>query len=127
MDRPRVLLVDDNEAGLQLLSYGLRREFSVWIARNARHAVEIATELDWDADAIVTDLNLGDGMRGDEFAAYYRGLQKRRAVIVLITGATDIAPPHPKSDLDEIVLKPVNIDGLISLLWKLIFVRRQAT
>ena len=120
MERPRVLLVDDDEATLQTLAFALRRDFSLWVARSARHAIQVAEELHWDADAIVTDLDLGPGMRGDDFAVYYRGLEKRRTPIVLMTGATDIVGLRGVAGISEVILKPVNIEQLTALLWSLI-------
>ena len=118
--RPRVLLIDDNEATLQTLSFALRPHFSVWIARNASHAIEVAQELGWDADAIVTDLNLGTGLRGDQFAAYYGERQRSETPVVLMTGASEIVDLHAQARIAVVRLKPVDIDGLIAVLWSLI-------
>jgi CheY-like chemotaxis protein len=118
--RPRVLLIDDNEATLQTLSFALRAHFSVWTARNASHAIEVAEELDWDADAIVTDLNLGAGLRGDQFAAYYRERQKSDTPVVLMTGASEIVDLHAQARIAVVRLKPVDLESLIPVLWSLI-------
>lgn len=123
--RPRILLIDDNEATLQTLSFALRPHFSVWIARNAGHAIEVAKELEWDADAIVTDLNLGAGLRGDQFAAYYRERQKSETPVVLMTGASEIVDLHPHARIAVVRLKPVDLEGLIQALWSLIRRDRQ--
>lgn len=123
--RPRILLIDDNEATLQMLSFALRPQFSVWLARSADHATLVAQELDWDADAIVTDLHLGAGLRGDQFAAFYRERQKSETPVVLMTGASDIVDLHPRARIAVVRLKPVDLESLIQVLWSLIRRDRQ--
>src|SRR5436190_23253001 len=86
-NRPRVLLVEDDEDTLALFASALREECQVWVARDGRHAMEVAEELGWDADALVVDLALGRGPRGDQFVAYWRTRAKRSTPVIVVSGA----------------------------------------
>jgi DNA-binding response OmpR family regulator len=88
MHRRRIILVEDDEALLELLAVALREHYAVWVARDGTHALEVAAELDWDADALLVDLALGEGPRGDQFVAYYRTRQKRKTPVIVISGAS---------------------------------------
>ena len=67
----RVLVVEDDPDTLAAVATTLRDadEFAVWVARDADQALAVADELGYDADVLVLDLDLGHGMRGDQFAA----------------------------------------------------------
>jgi DNA-binding response OmpR family regulator len=60
----RVLVVEDDPDTLAVATV-LRDEFAVWVARDGEQALEVADELGFNADAVVLDLDLGRGMRGD--------------------------------------------------------------
>jgi DNA-binding response OmpR family regulator len=61
----RVLVVEDDPDTLAAVAAALRDEFAVWVARSAEQALEVVGELDFNPDAVVLDLDLGAGMRGD--------------------------------------------------------------
>ena len=42
MQRPRVLVVDDDDGTLQAIAAVLRRDFAVWVARDATQAIAVA-------------------------------------------------------------------------------------
>jgi len=85
-DKPRVLIVEDDLDTLAAVATTLRDEdeFAVWVARDGEQALVVAAELGFAADVVVLDLDLGPGMRGDQFAAESR----RRAKAV----STDRGP-----------------------------------
>ena len=120
MARPKVLVVDDHDGTLQAIAEALRRDFSVWIARTPSQASAVATELEWDADVLVVDLYLGDGSRGDEFAAHYRTRQKRHTPVIVISGAPDIFEVDDRISDALILLKPFDFDELVRTVWRLI-------
>jgi DNA-binding response OmpR family regulator len=82
----RVLVVEDDPDTLAAVATALRDEFAVWVARDAEQALEVAGELDFNADAVVLDLDLGSGMRGDQFAAEYRRRAGRQTPIIVVSG-----------------------------------------
>jgi len=118
--RPRVLVVDDHDGTLQAIAALLRRDFAVWIARDASHAIAVARELDWDADLVVVDLMLGDGLRGDEFAAVYRTHQQREVPILLMSGALGDVALHPDARLTATLHKPFDLQRLHALVSSLV-------
>jgi DNA-binding response OmpR family regulator len=92
--RIRVLVVEDDPDTLAAVAETLRDEFAVWVARNGEQALEVGDELGFNADVVVIDLDLGPGMRGDQFAAEYRRRAKGPARIIVLSGvprAYDIA------------------------------------
>ena len=84
--RIRVLVVEDDPDTLAAVAETLRDEFAVWVARTGEQALEVADELGFDADVVVVDLDLGRGMRGDQFAAEYRRRAKGPARIIVLSG-----------------------------------------
>ena len=84
----RVLVVEDDPDTLAAVATTLRDadEFAVWVARDADQALAVADELGYDADVLVLDLDLGHGMRGDQFAAEYRRRAARTTPIVVVSG-----------------------------------------
>ena len=86
----RVLVVEDDPDTLAAVATALRDEFAVWVARNAEQALEVASELAFNADAVVLDLDLGPGMRGDHFAAEYRRRAGRQTPIIVVSGVPRI-------------------------------------
>jgi DNA-binding response OmpR family regulator len=87
-ERVRILVVEDDPDTLAAVATTLRDEddFAVWVARNGEQAIQVADELGFDADVVIVDLDLGSGMRGDQFAAEYRRRAKREARIVVLSG-----------------------------------------
>jgi len=86
--KPRVLIVEDDPDTLAAVATTLREEdeFAVWVARDGEQALQVAGELGYEADVVVLDLDLGPGMRGDQFAAEYRRRATRAARIVVLSG-----------------------------------------
>lgn len=121
MSRARIILVEDDAATLESLAAVLREDFKVWVARDGTHALEVAEELQWDADAIVVDLRLGEGPRGDQFVAYYRTRARRRNIpVVLVSGAEGAYEVGRKMGAARVLRKPIDINVLTSTLHQLL-------
>lgn len=120
MQRPRVLVVDDDDGTLQAIAAVLRRDFAVWVARDATQAISVAAELDWDADVLIVDLLLGDGMRGDEFAAIYRTRQRRPTPLLVISGAAERFELAEGIDVSAVIHKPFDFEQFARLIWVLL-------
>ena len=113
MDRPTVLVVEDDDATLQMYASALREDFTVYVAKNAAHALAVSEELDWCADILVVDLALGSGLRGDQFITRYRDLCQKLTPVIVVSGAPrayDLAKlVRPQS----ILYKPIEVDELV--------------
>jgi DNA-binding response OmpR family regulator len=84
----RILVVEDDPDALFSVATVLRDEegFAVWIARDGAQAFEVAEELGFAADVLVVDLNLGPGMRGEQFVAAYRQRATRPVQVIVLSG-----------------------------------------
>lgn len=91
LQRPRILVIEDDPDTLAAVATVLRDEdaFSVWVARTGEQALEVADELGFNADLVVLDLDLGIGMRGDQFALEYRRRAGRPTPIIVISGVSE--------------------------------------
>ena len=107
----RVLVVEDDADTLAAVAAALREEFTVWVARTGE--LEVANELGFDADVVVVDLDLGPGMRGDQFAAEYRKRAKWPARIVVLSGAPAAHQIGRGIKAAAVVPKPYDADELI--------------
>ena len=92
----RILVVEDDPDTLAAIATALRDAdgFAVWVAKTGEQALEVAEELGFNADVVVIDLDLGAGMRGDQFAAEYRRRAMWPARIIVLSGvpaARDVA------------------------------------
>jgi DNA-binding response OmpR family regulator len=109
----RVLVVEDDADTLAAVAAALREEFTVWVARTGEQALEVADELGFDADVVVVDLDLGPGMRGDQFAAEYRRRAKWPARIVVLSGVPAAHEIGRGIKAAAILPKPYDADELI--------------
>jgi DNA-binding response OmpR family regulator len=109
----RVLVVEDDADTLAAVAAALREEFTVWVARTGEQALEVAEELGFDADVVVVDLDLGAGMRGDQFAAAYRKRAKWPARIVVLSGVRAAHEIGRGIKAAAILPKPYDADELI--------------
>jgi DNA-binding response OmpR family regulator len=109
----RVLVVEDDADTLAAVAAALREEFTVWVARTGEQALEVADELGFDADVVVVDLDLGPGMRGDQFAAEYRKRAKWPARIVVLSGVRAAHEIGRGIKAAAILPKPYDADELI--------------
>lgn len=105
--------MEDDADTLAAVAAALREEFTVWVARTGEQALEVADELGFDADVVVVDLDLGPGMRGDQFAAEYRKRAKWPARIVVLSGVQAAQQIGRGMKAAAIVPKPYDAEELI--------------
>jgi len=113
LDKVRVLVVEDDADTLAAVAAALREEFAVWVARTGEQALEVADELGFDADVVVVDLDLGRGMRGDQFAAEYRRRAKSPARLIVLSGVPAAREIGRAMHAAAVLPKPYDADELI--------------
>ncbi len=113
LEKIRVLVVEDDADTLAAVAAALREEFAVWVARTGEQALEVADELGFDADVVVVDLDLGPGIRGDQFAAEYRRRARAPARIVVLSGVPAAYDVARQIRAAAILPKPYDADELI--------------
>ncbi|TMF73406.1 MAG: response regulator [Chloroflexi bacterium] len=113
LDKVRVLVVEDDADTLAAVAAALREEFAVWVARTGEQALEVADELGFDADVVVVDLDLGRGMRGDQFAAEYRRRAKSPARLIVLSGVPAAHEIGRAMKAAAVLPKPYDADELI--------------
>lgn len=111
----RVLVVEDDPNTLAAVATTLRDEddFSVWVARSGEQALEVAGELGFDADVVIIDLNVGRGMRGDQFATEYRKLARSQPRLVVLSGAPAARTIAQQLRAAAILSKPYDAADLV--------------
>jgi DNA-binding response OmpR family regulator len=111
----RVLVVEDDPDTLAAVATTLRDAdgIAVWVARSGEQALEVAGELGFNADAVILDLDLGQGMRGDQFAAEYRRRAKSPARIVVLSGVPAAHEVARRIRAAAILAKPYDADELV--------------
>lgn len=110
----RVLVVEDDADTLATLGEALRDEFAVWVARTGEQALEVAGELGFDADVLVIDLDLGPGIRGDEFVLEYRRRAKRPPRVIVLSGVPELRELARSLGAAALLAKPYDLDDLAS-------------
>jgi DNA-binding response OmpR family regulator len=113
VDRKRVIFIEDDADVLAALTTCLREDFSVWVGRSGEQGLEVADELDFDADVLLVDLALGEGMRGDQFVKEYRRRAKRDVPVVILSGAPRAYEVAKSLRASAVLAKPIEIDELI--------------
>ncbi len=112
-EKIRVLVVEDDADTLAAVAAALREEFTVWEARTGEQALEVADELGYNADVVVIDLDLGQGMRGDQFATEYRRRAKWPARIIVLSGVPAAHQIARGIRAAAILPKPYDADELV--------------
>ena len=113
MDRKRVIVIEDDAELLETLGSLLREMFAVWVGRSGEQGLEVADELGFDADVLLVDLALGEGMRGDQFVTEYRRRAKRDVPVVILSGAPRAYEVAQSLRASAVLAKPVEADELI--------------
>ena len=109
----RVLVVEDDADILAAVAEALREEFMVWVARTGEQALEVADEFGFNADVVLVDLDLGPGMRGDQFAAEYRQRAKWPARVVVLSGVPAARRIAQEIKATAVLPKPYDADELV--------------
>ena len=108
-----MLVVEDDEATLQMYASALREDFRVFVAHSAAHAMAVSDELEWNADILVVDLALGEGDRGDQFVTQYRERASRRTPVIVVSGAPGAYEVAQAIRPQSILAKPIEVEDLI--------------
>jgi len=106
-------VVEDDADTLAAVAAALREDFAVWVARTGEQALEVADELGFDADVVVIDLDLGPGMRGDQFAREYRQRAQAPARIVVLSGVPAAHQIARQIRAAAVLPKPYDADELV--------------
>ncbi len=69
---------------------------------------------DVHADAIVVDLALGEGPRGDQFVSYYRTRAQRATPVIVVSGMDRAHELARSLRAATLLAKPVEIDELLA-------------
>ena len=107
----RILLVEDDEEAVRMLSYALR-ENGYEVASAATGFLALGEIAKRDADVILLDLFLSGGMHGGEFLEQYRR-SGGRAKVLVISGAARSDPIARNLVVDEWFGKPFDLERLL--------------
>jgi DNA-binding response OmpR family regulator len=116
VDRKRVIFIDDDPDLLEAVASHLREQFAVWVGRTGEQGLEVADELGFEADVLLVDLALGDGMRGDQFVNEYRRRAKREVPVVILSGAPRAYEVAQSLRVSAVLPKPTDIDEIMGTL-----------
>jgi two-component system alkaline phosphatase synthesis response regulator PhoP len=120
VDCKRVLIVDDEEDILEILSYNFKKSgFEVLVAKNGLEGYRLATE--HIPDIIVTDLWMPD-MDGLLMCKHIRDMRELDgSVIIVLTADTDEykAIAALNAGADEYMNKPVSPSLIVNMAWTL--------
>lgn len=123
VDRPTLMLVEDDADTLAVLARRLREHFRVFVARNEVQAIAVAEELGWNAAILVVDLRSDMRLRGDDFVTLYRQRGSRRTAMVIVSGPTHRDEIARTIRPEAILSRPVDPDELLRFVD--MFVRRE--
>lgn len=115
-DRPRVIVVDDDEDAADLLAFALPRHgFEVTVAHTLAQAKAL---MSMEFDALVSDVHLPDGTGFDVLSE----APKRPRVAVIASGSDGPEDRKRATDVGYLahLVKPVDIDQLASTLRRLL-------
>jgi YesN/AraC family two-component response regulator len=111
--KPRLLLVDDEEAILRTLGAVLQiNGFEVQTAANVSSALQLIHSSQFDV--LLTDLNIGQPADGFTLVSAMRHTQPR-ALTIIITGYPDFetALESLRNQVDDYILKPADPQALV--------------
>lgn len=111
MDRPRVLIIDDEEGPRQSLRILLKERFDVLLARNAIEGVEMLKQ--YGADAVIVDIRM-PGMSGIAALKDIREIDQLVSVIILTGyGTLETAKQALRLQASDYITKPFDAHEMI--------------
>ncbi|WP_353883480.1 LytR/AlgR family response regulator transcription factor [Paenibacillus amylolyticus] len=118
----RVLIAEDNKQQSDILIQHLNTMGNVevkGVARDSHELLNHAIELTGEIDALILDIELGDGSSGlDTYIRLpYRGVDLLPAI--LVTGANPEAPDTYDVGIIDVVSKPYTFDRMVKAITKL--------
>ncbi len=117
--KKHILVIDDEPAWLQILSYILQRKgFEVHVAHNAIAALETLKELKFDL--IVSDVRMPDMNGFDLLDRVKRTKKNSRTPFVFVTAIDDYESRKTAQNLGatDYLTKPFNEDEVVNILSK---------
>jgi ActR/RegA family two-component response regulator len=112
MNKPKVLIVDDDAAVLDMLTQGLERDdFEVVAASNVRDAIKHIAQQEFDV--LLSDLHMPQAGDGFTVVSAMRHIHPKALTLVL-SGypALDEAMSAILSQADEVLVKPLEISAI---------------
>jgi PAS domain S-box-containing protein len=117
--KPRILVVDDNIINGELIAAYLKNNFEVETTTNGAMAIELVKRSDYNA--ILMDINLGEGINGIEATLEIRSLHITTPIIALTAYSTEQEMQENIAGyFTDYIMKPVDKNSLISILEKAI-------
>ena len=117
MKKPKILVVDDNNINGELITAYLKNNFEVETTTNGELAIELVKRSDYDA--ILMDINLGEGINGIEATIEIRKFNSQTPVIALTAYSTEREmEDNIAGYFSSYILKPVDRNSLIAILEK---------
>lgn len=117
--KPKILLVDDSKMNLTVLKALMKRlgDFDIETAMDGKEALERLRRTDKPGfDTILTDMWMPE-MDGEGLAKAIRADERfSNLPVYVITADVELKETYAEKQFDDILLKPVTIDGLRSLL-----------
>lgn len=111
IDRPRVLVIDDEEGPRQSLRIILKEQFNVLLASNVDEGARLLQDL--GADAVVIDIRM-PGTNGIEGLARIREIDRRISVIVLTGyGTLETAQQALRLGATDYITKPFDTHEMV--------------
>ena len=117
--KPRIMLVDDSKMNLTVLKALMKRlgDFDIETAMDGKEALERIMRTDLPKfDVILTDMWMPE-LDGEGLAKAIRADERfSNLPVYVITADVELKETYAEKQFDDILLKPVTIDGLRSLL-----------
>jgi two-component system, OmpR family, phosphate regulon sensor histidine kinase PhoR len=125
MNKPRILIIDDEEGLRDMLVFGLSdRGFDVATARNGEEGVALIKEM--PADVVLCDIMM-PGMSGIDVLTRIKQLRPETMVVMVTGYATlDTAVSAMKRGAFDYVSKPYGLDQVLVLIQRALAARKSA-
>lgn len=115
--KPKILVVDDNIINGELIAAFLKNNFEVETTTNGAMAIELVKRNTYNA--ILMDINLGEGINGIEATLEIRKLNITTPIIALTAYSTEQEMQENIAGyFTNYIMKPVDKNSLISILEK---------
>ncbi|SRR5579871_3350170 len=119
--RPDVLVVDESEATLAMLEWGLERKgFTVWSAASGPHACRLYRDHCADIDVVLLEVSR---LSWDGVSTFF-ALRELNPDVRICLMSSDLGP-YTKAELEQLgagafIRKPFQLDQVVRLLWALV-------
>lgn len=115
MEKPRVLVADDNEATCTLIRALLQNEFVIDVVSDGNEAVELLRNRHYDAILLDLLMPIADGYAVLDFLSRERPDLLRRVIVVTASLSAREMQRARAYDTCAIVAKPFEVDELLNV------------